>query len=298
MIGAGEKPTPTGGRRYEHVHVIINPAAGKEEPILNILNDVFQQHRVDWDAFVTHGPGDAQQLTELAIRDRVDAVAVYGGDGTVMEVVAGLEGRDIPVAILPGGNANLLAKELGIPLKLADAAALLGTVPTLIQPLDMGVVGGYLFFRLGIGFQADLARENSSPGIFSALFAMLRDPVPATYRLQLDGTTVEHEAIGCLVTTYGKLPVPGLTLAHAIDPSDGLLDVILIQEANLKTVLQAAAEALREGEMADSLLQWQVKEVNISVTPPQSVLRDGELITPQTLDVHVVPQTAPIIVPA
>ncbi len=292
MISAGDKSAPTGGRRYERIHVIINPAAGQEAPILNTLNDVFQQHGVDWEAFVTQGPGDAQQLTALAIRDRVDAVAVYGGDGTVMEVVAGLEGRNMPVAILPGGTANLLAKELAIPLNLAGAAALLGTVPTTVQPLDLGVVGGYLFFRLGIG---QLARANDSPGILSALFAMLRDPAPATYRLQIDGTTVEQEAIGCLVTTYGKIPVPGVTLAHAIDPGDGLLDVILIQDTNLKTVLQAA---IREGEIADSLLQWQAKEVTINVTPAQPIIRDGEPITPAALDIHIVPHAAQIIVPA
>ena len=44
---------------YKRVHVIINPAAGGDNPILNILNDVFRQYEVEWDATITHRAGDA-----------------------------------------------------------------------------------------------------------------------------------------------------------------------------------------------------------------------------------------------
>ena len=45
---------------YRRVHVVINPASGKDEPILNTLNDVFRQHDVSWDVSVTHKYGDAK----------------------------------------------------------------------------------------------------------------------------------------------------------------------------------------------------------------------------------------------
>ena len=65
---SGTPSCPTAGRPegrgmadapYRRVHVIVNPASGKDEPILNVLNDVFHQHEVEWDVSVTHKYGDA-----------------------------------------------------------------------------------------------------------------------------------------------------------------------------------------------------------------------------------------------
>ena len=44
-----------------------------------------------------------------------DLVIVCGGDGTINEVINGLAGSRVPLALLPAGTANILAKELGIP---------------------------------------------------------------------------------------------------------------------------------------------------------------------------------------
>ena len=52
---------------YKRIHVSINPASGKDEPILNTLNHVFSQYDVEWSASVTHKFGDA---TEQARRHR------------------------------------------------------------------------------------------------------------------------------------------------------------------------------------------------------------------------------------
>lgn len=38
---------------YQKIHVVINPASGKGEPIINTLNDVFQQHNIDWEVSIT-----------------------------------------------------------------------------------------------------------------------------------------------------------------------------------------------------------------------------------------------------
>ncbi len=67
---------------YPRVHVVVNPASGKDEPVLNTLNDVFREHGVTWDVSVTHRYGDAADQARAAIADGVDLVAAYGGDGT------------------------------------------------------------------------------------------------------------------------------------------------------------------------------------------------------------------------
>ena len=99
---------------YRRVHVVINPASGKDEPILNVLNDVFRQHGVTWDVSVTHGYGDAAAQARAAIADGVDLVAGYGGDGTQHEIAnavlgaAADLGRTTPMGILPGRHRQRL----------------------------------------------------------------------------------------------------------------------------------------------------------------------------------------------
>ena len=44
---------------YKRIHVVINPASGKDEPILNTLNHVFGRYEVEWSTSVTHKYGDA-----------------------------------------------------------------------------------------------------------------------------------------------------------------------------------------------------------------------------------------------
>ena len=103
---------------YKRIQVIINPAAGHDEPILNVLNDVFHPAGVEWDISITHKFGDATRLAKEAVASGVDLVAGYGGDGTQMEVANGLLGSGVPQAILPGGTGNAMAHDLNVPINL------------------------------------------------------------------------------------------------------------------------------------------------------------------------------------
>ena len=61
---------------YEKIHIVINPAAGKDEPVLNVLNDVFGQYGVDWSVSVTKKYGDAATFAREASQGGADLVAV------------------------------------------------------------------------------------------------------------------------------------------------------------------------------------------------------------------------------
>ena len=109
----------------KHIHIVVNPASGKNEPILNTVNDAFQPAAVSWNVSVTNAYGDAAKQAREAAASGADIVVAYGGDGTVMEVVNGLMGTGVPLGILPGGTGNVLSNELYIPQTLADAAAVI-----------------------------------------------------------------------------------------------------------------------------------------------------------------------------
>jgi diacylglycerol kinase (ATP) len=93
----------------------------------------------------TSGPGEATALARRAVAERRQLLIVCGGDGTVNEAVNGLAGSQVPLAVLPAGTANVLAKELGIPWDIPRAAAL---------------IPGAKFRRTALG----LARSLGQPG--------------------------------------------------------------------------------------------------------------------------------------
>jgi YegS/Rv2252/BmrU family lipid kinase len=71
----------------------------------------------------TTEPGAAWELAKEAARQAKDVVLICGGDGTINEVINGLAGSQVPLAVLPGGTANMLAREVGLPLNPVRAAA-------------------------------------------------------------------------------------------------------------------------------------------------------------------------------
>jgi YegS/Rv2252/BmrU family lipid kinase len=290
----------------KRVHVIINPSAGQDEPILKPLNTVFSELNIEWEAFVTKESGDATRFAKEAIAAGVDAIAAYGGDGTVLEVASGMSGSQIPLVILPGGTANVLSVELGIPRDLVEAAKLINNPDTVLRPLDMGITGDQLFFHLGMGLESNMiegadreAKDRSGMlAYLKSALKELRNPPTAHYQLKLDGELVETDGVSCMITTFGSVGVAGLKLSHDIDMSDGLLDVLVIRDIDLKSLLSAAADAITSGDIAAPLLQWQAREVEIVADPPQKVVCDGDPTELTEVKATIITGAVQAIVPA
>src|SRR5215207_10228246 len=143
------------------LQVIINPVAGVGRPILQALNSQLKDSGIEWDVSVTHKAGDAERLAKKAIEDGADLVGVHGGDGSVMEVASALCGTSTPMAIFPGGTANVMSVELGIPSTDLEASIdyiAKGRYTTRL--IDMGKVNDRLFLlRIGIGLEADMMKS-------------------------------------------------------------------------------------------------------------------------------------------
>ncbi len=102
-----------------------------------------------------------ERLEAAATMPGIDAVAVAGGDGTLACAAHVLIGRDMPLGILPLGTMNLLAKDLGIPLDLDAAIAVLAT--GIVRTIDAGEVNGHVFLINSVlGLPARLARHREA----------------------------------------------------------------------------------------------------------------------------------------
>jgi diacylglycerol kinase (ATP) len=285
---------------------IVNPAAGQDQPILKTLNAIFKKNNVDWDISITKVAGDGQRLAREAVQAGVDLVVVNGGDGTVMECAAGLIGSNVPMVILPGGTANVMARELGLPFNLIEALSLAVNPETVIHSVDMGQVGEHYFLlRAGMGFEAAMVegadRElKDRLGLLayglSALQA-LADPTVARYRLRMDDIEEQKEGLACIIANSGNLGARGMTLSSTIDISDGLLDVLVITKADLPSLVALAASVVGGGEEPPVLQHWQAREVTVEADPPQTVQVDGEILAKTPVSFKVIPGAVKILVP-
>jgi diacylglycerol kinase (ATP) len=110
--------------------LIHNPNAGNggsgRRRMLDEARRIFSSGGIEADLVETTGPGHATEIARRAADEGRQLVIACGGDGTLNEIVNGLaaqkNGRRVPLALLPGGTANILAKELDLPWDIPTAA--------------------------------------------------------------------------------------------------------------------------------------------------------------------------------
>jgi diacylglycerol kinase (ATP) len=292
----------------KRIIVIANPAAGQDTPVLGIMNRVFQASEYKWDVWLTKQAGDGHRLATRAIDEAADIVAVYGGDGSVREVASALAGSDVALAILPGGTANVMSVELGIPAAFEQACQLAVSPDHDVRTVDMGKVTGegYFILRIGIGLEAAMvegADRSLKDRIGSLAYALsafqaLQDPPISRYTLTLDDQVVESEGLTCLVCNSGSIGQGTLGLGTDVSVSDGLLDVFVLRKADLGALVNVVGGVLTGGGADESNLQhWKAKKVRVEADPPQNVQADGETLEMTPVEAEVVPGVLKVIVP-
>ncbi len=110
--------------------LIVNPNAGRvrssESKRLDSARQILQRDGIETDLALTDGPGAATGIAREAVAAGRQMVIACGGDGTFNEIVNGLAGSRVPLAVLPAGTANVLAKELALPWNVERSAAMVG----------------------------------------------------------------------------------------------------------------------------------------------------------------------------
>jgi diacylglycerol kinase (ATP) len=301
---------------YPRVHVVINPASGKDEPILNTLNDVFHRHGVDWDVSITHKYGDASAQARAAADAGVDLVVGYGGDGTQHEIANGLlvaaaaSGRQTPMGILPGGTGNGFAREMGVPGKLREATEALVT-STRTRAIDVGRLRGigqtvvddrFFVQRLYVGIEPEeqTSRElKDKYGVFAyAVNAVGRSKSSkdVVYHVDVDGQPLEFHATKVYVVNSGMMGT-GLQITHSYAVDDGLLDAFMIDNGTVGTMVSAAERLLDLPFGGASRYYRQCRIITIDTEPDQPVWTDGEYIGRTPVTVAVMPGALTVVVP-
>ncbi|HSF61229.1 MAG TPA: diacylglycerol kinase family protein [Gaiellaceae bacterium] len=139
--------------------LIVNPlATGVEESRLAAVRAALPNGT---ELRMTSAKGEATEIAR-EVSGRVDALYVFGGDGTYNEVLNGIDGAT-PLGLIPGGGTSVLPRALGLPNDPVAAARRLADGST--HRVGVGSVNGRRFgFACGIGFDAEVVRAVDELG--------------------------------------------------------------------------------------------------------------------------------------
>jgi len=138
--------------------LIVNPfASGVDEHRLAAVRAALP---AGTETQLTTAAGEATELARSA--GDIEAIYVFGGDGTFNEVLNGIE-TAVPLGFLPGGGTSVLPRALGLPRNPAKAAQRIAEGRT--RRIGLGRVNGRRFgFNAGIGLDAELVRKVDELG--------------------------------------------------------------------------------------------------------------------------------------
>jgi len=186
---------------------------------------------VQIDVATTARAGHAAELAAEYVSRGYGRVIAWGGDGTINETAGPLIGTSVVLGIVPSGSGDGLARGLGLVLDPAQAfGAALGPA----QPLDVGFLGDRHFLNIGgFGFDAAVAAvfdnrpKRGKGGYVVESLRGLWGYTSSAYRLESDVHSVDGP---CFLVAFANCRQygSGIVIAPEADPSDGLLDMIVV----------------------------------------------------------------------
>ena len=289
----------------KRVLLVVNPGARRASKKRDEAIAAFRRADVECEVVTTTAPGHATTVA----RERgasFDAVFTLGGDGTVMEVVTALAGQHPPVGILAGGTGNVLARSLGIPLRVSRA------VPALLSGtefrMDLGKLSDGRHFAIGLGVGLDQAMiEGASAsikrrlGVLAYVWAATRAGLrfeQFQVRLTVDGVVHERQAASVLHANVGSVLGGAITFGRGIVHDDGLLHACVYAPRNLAEAFRIFGRVVLGRVHQDSRCTCMSgSRFRLETIPPRVAQADGELLGMTPLEITVEPRAARLLIP-
>jgi lipid kinase YegS len=274
----------------KHLTYIVHGARADLPELRQMVSWVRERGHVT-DVRITWNAGDGEMLAAEAADRGTDVVIACGGDGTLNEVVNGLDGRDIPLGVVPLGTANDFARQTGIP-EDADHAmdVILRRKPVRIDTASMN---GRRFLNVstgGVGAEA----TAETPADFKASLGPLAYAITAIRKLageqsrhaSFQGAGFELEtdflafAVGSARVTGG-----GTMMTPDASVTDGLVDLCVIEAMSRRDFAKLSLR-VKEGEHVGlaGVHYAQLPWLKVTSAEPLMVNLDGESVEAQTCD--------------
>ena len=280
--------------------IVHNPESGSGD------HDEAVRKRADlrgYEVMRTESAGDSITFAEEAAESGASLVVAAGGDGTVNEVVRGIDRAgalgEVTLGILPVGTGNNFASQIGVP-DLETAFDVLEDGER--RRIDLGRANGRLFLNSCVaGLTADSSSETSAElksrfGVLAYVITTLRsltefEPLHLHIDSEEDGTETtewDGEALLVLVGNGRRFSTEGSTQANM---EDGKFDVAVIRDVSALDLMEdTVAERLLGHDSADIVrLQRSALRISVRNTRPVRFSLDGEITQERELSLEVQP---------
>lgn len=288
-----------------NVLVIINPKSGtgSKESIPALIAETLDDSRYSITTRVVQAEGDAERFARQAVEDGAKLVIAVGGDGTVNGAACGLRHTGVPLAIIPCGSGNGLARHIGISLNVKKA---LKTVTDFhVEDFDYCTVNDTPFFcTCGMGFDAWVAHEFAqagSRGLVTYVKKTLSEYIkykPREYTIEIDGHTLTERAFVIACANAAQYGNNAFIAPHA-SMQDGMIDITIIHPFNplASPVLGALLFAK---QIHKDLYVKTLRTTHLTIHRPYAEVMhlDGEpMEMPADLDIRIHPAGLKIVIP-
>jgi len=291
-----------------YVAYIVNPKSGASsgKAMVREFKDFLAERKYDVRTSFTNSLSHAGELARHAVEDGGCAMVVAaGGDGTVREIVHGMEGSDKPILIIPCGTENLLANELGFDERTSTLIKALDG--DCIRPLDLGNANGRCFTSIaGFGFDADVVKRvmDSRQGHINHMdyfwpiwraFWGHRFPV---FNVTIDGEEL-FEGRGLVFVGNISRYAIGLQILQHADYGDGLLDLCVYKcNSRPRLAKHSLVTLLKLHGGRRDVVYRQGRTIHVS-TPESNVYSqfDGDPGPPLPITIELIHHAVHMIVP-
>ena len=276
---------------------IINPAAGsrdRTETYTKQIEAACGERGLDYRIAVSSAPGNCRELAREAAESGEEyRIYACGGDGTLNEVASGAAGYpNAAVTVFSGGSGNDFVKLFNDPKAFFDLERLLDAEEA---SFDMIRVGKDLALNIcSVGLDArigtDVANYKRLP-LLSGFRAYAVSTVinvckgiAEHYRVELDGQSFDDKYTFVCICS-GRYYGGGFNPVPEADPSDGLLDVLLVKEVSRLQVpfIIGKYKGGRYKELTGLVQHFRTTEVKVVCDKPTPINLDGELRTGQEI---------------
>ena len=280
---------------------IINPAAGSRDRTKQYsaqIRELCNARGLDFQISISGAPGDCCKLTRSAAETGEEyRVYACGGDGTLNEVVSGAAGFDnVSVTAFPCGSGNDFVKLFDDPKAFYDLERLLDAREEtfdLIRCNDdfsLNICSVGLDARIG----TDVANYKRIPLLsgfrayaVSTLVNVIRG-ISEHYVVEINGETIDaNQTLICACN--GRYYGGGFNPVPEADPTDGLLDVLLVKKVS-RLQVAAVIGKYKDGrykELSSLAKHYRTDRIVIHCDKPTSINLDGELRTAQRVEISL-----------
>ncbi len=277
------------------LHIVANPNAkhGKKS-CLSAVEARLRERGAEYEFYFSEHRGHPTELARQISQAGEGVLVAMGGDGTLNEVVCGMENFDIPLGLIPAGTGNDFAEAAKIPYGAAAVDLLLDSTPKFTDYLECGN-GRRSINIAGLGIDVDILKRcekkkhGSARGkYFRSLLASILHYRGVDVEITVNGQTERRHALiaaACNGTQFGG----GIKFCPPAVLDDGKLDLMYVDQPKAVTV-PAYLIKLKKGKILSLPLTHHLlcEEVRIVPAPPDCVQYDGEFFPAEELHARVV----------